>query len=86
MNITDFNTLVLNFNPQGNLLQRRFDLRKFDGDDDDVDIMGFNTLVITFAPFVYGGSSVAFVPELSASFVTIVGLISAGVFLRADRK
>lgn len=78
VDITDFNTLAVNFRPVATATSHwngNWDLGNFDGDG-DIDITDFNFLAANFAASGYGGTSVV-VPEPTA--LLLVGLGVCGI-------
>ena len=76
MDITDFNSLATNFDPDGATAPHSWLEGNFDGDN-DIDITDFNFLAANFAPDGYGASAV---PEPSSLLLTLLGLmLLAGV-------
>ena len=70
VDITDFNALALNFDPQGTTGIYSWHEGNFDGDN-DIDITDFNFLAANFAPDGYGASVI---PEPSALLLALLGL------------
>jgi len=71
VDITDFNSLASNFDPDGATAPHSWLEGNFDGDD-DIDITDFNFLASNFAPDGYGASAV---PEPSSLLLALLGLI-----------
>lgn len=87
VDITDFNTLSINFRPAATAtshLNGDWDLGNVDGDG-DIDITDFNALSSNFMPGGYGGSS-SQIPEPSTFLLCVLGLIGAGVLLVSKRR
>ena len=76
VDITDFNSLATNFDPDGSTAPHSWLEGNFDGDN-DIDITDFNFLASNFAPDGYGASAV---PEPSSLLLALLGLmLLAGV-------
>ena len=73
VDITDFNSLATNFDPDGATAPHSWTEGNFDGDN-DIDITDFNVLASNFSPEGYGTSAV---PEPSALLLTLLGLMQA---------
>ena len=73
VDITDFNTLVVSFDPTGAITGNNWSSADFDGDG-DVDITDFNVQVVNFTPTGYAPQSS--VPEPTAVAMFVFGLIA----------
>ena len=76
VDITDFNSLVQNFDPTGGN-ENDWTSADYDGDN-DVDITDFNSLVTNFAPTGYGDAPGA-VPEPTGAVLIGLGLLLMGI-------
>jgi len=76
VDITDFNSLASNFDPEGAAAPHSWLEGNCDGDNDnDIDITDFNFLASHFAPEGYGTSAV---PEPSAFLLVSLAVILLG--------
>ena len=79
VDITDFHALVTNFDFDGDTNHNDWPEGNFDGDG-DVDITDFDYMANNFSPIGYGSTNS--IPEPSASFLALIGLL---VFLKFSR-
>ena len=70
VDITDFNALAANFDPDGATAPHSWTAGNFNGDH-SIDITDFNFLASNFAPDGYGASVI---PEPSAMLLALLGL------------
>ena len=75
VDITDFNALAANFDPDGATAPHSWTAGNFNGDH-SIDITDFNFLSSKFAPDGYGTSAI---PEPSAMLLALLGLILLGM-------
>ena len=74
VDITDFNSLASNFDPDGATAPHSWTKGNFDGDN-DIDIIDFNFLASNFTPDGYEMSAV---PEPSAFLLALLAVILLG--------
>ena len=84
VDITDFNTLSGNFDPNGDNAPHEWTDADFDGDD-DIDITDFNGLSANFAPGGYGAQG-GQVPEPATILLLGLGLISVSWLFQRTRS
>ena len=77
IDITDFNFLASNFDPDGATAPHSWREGNFDGDN-DIDITDFNFLASNFAPDGYGASAV---PEPSSFILCMFGILAVSRFV-----
>ena len=80
--ITDFNSLASNFDPDGATAPHSWLEGNFNGDD-NVDITDFNLLAANFAPSGYSTSAI---PEPSTMLLASLALILVGVSFRLSKN
>ena len=78
MDITDFNSLAFNFDPDGTAAPHSWLEGNFDGDN-DIDITDFNFLASNFAPDGYGASNA--IPEPSSFILCVFGILAVSRFV-----
>ena len=82
IDITDFNTLAVNFDPLVNNTETN-DWIVGDYDiDGDIDITDFNALAVNFAPLGYAPTGPRIVPEPHAWMMVACGMVVLGAVLR----
>ena len=82
VDITDFNSLASNFDPDGATAPHSWLEGNFNGDD-NVDITDFNLLAANFFP---GGYATSAIPEPSGMLLASLALVLVGVFFRLSKN
>ena len=82
IDITDYNMLMDNFDPNGLSLPNEWIEGNFDGDN-DVDMTDFGLLAANFLPGVYGAAST--IPEPTAFCLWLAGCLFLGMFYRQSQ-
>ena len=78
VDLTDYNSLVTNFDPTGSLGPHGWDHGNSDGDN-DVDLADYNAVASNFQPLGYGAAAV---PEPCTAVLALLGMLLFSVFGR----